>query len=698
MAINRFSQRKIYNTFNPLSIEELALLPGAKQQQHDQSLAAAQQQKLAIMAQAKDKDAATDLMNQMDSDIGDFTNNLMSRGVGPGTVRNFMDLKGKRDALLGPNGDATRIQNNYNAAQAYQKNLDEQRELWQSSGGEKGISSEDYNKAMQLSNQRYKGYKEGSFVGYQPTGTVNKTAIAQEYAQKLDKNVFEREGWEYDETMGSWRKDGFRTETPPPGYVAAIQAAVLADPRVQSKMQEEFTFLTELEGNMPQDSESGSYIVDGQYFNPNNKADAAQYKINSDINKAIFPAIGIAESGTKDIRTMDFPGTGSGGGSDSYNKNGLQVVKDPAGTNQLYAALDLEGIKGQIETWESEGETAKASAGKDYIRDARSKFDKTDGLKLVNKLPDLDKDTRTAFDGMQHAINENSETSTNGLLEWAVSKLGGSGSEDIPAMLKQKGYTDDQIGQYHEHLKKYGDAEREYQDKFNKYLENGEFIEGDAYKIRTKDEGARKQLSEHIKNSVDRAAGYSIPGLSEDKQVDMFDKIKHSDKINFESVISRGEHGLPSLMISFIDPTSDNKKIIRTEIALSEVASRGLSNSTEDLIDYIFDPRQSPDINKQIKNEIRFNTTTIGDGKNLIGTSPMYDGLRGKMESVEVHRNENGSFEIVATAKDGTVETIKDYPTKESALQDLEDESIKGITARDQGIIQTATEASKKKK
>ena len=137
MAINRFSQRKIYNTFNPLSIEELALLPGAKQQQHDQSLAAAQQQKLAIMAQAKDKDAATDLMNQMDSDIGDFTNNLMSRGVGPGTLRNFMDLKGKRDALLGPNGDATRIQNNYNAAQAYQKNLDEQRELWQSSGGEK---------------------------------------------------------------------------------------------------------------------------------------------------------------------------------------------------------------------------------------------------------------------------------------------------------------------------------------------------------------------------------------------------------------------------------------------------------------------------------------------------------------------------------------------------------------------------------
>lgn len=124
MATNRYtnlSQAK----FNPMSFQELSVLPFSQRQKHD--AASAQAEQAAIIESQRmgaDEEVVSGAINNYQSKVDDYINRLDSEGFSNTTKSDIKDLVRERKDLMSPTGIVGRKQAQYDRYAANMKQLD----------------------------------------------------------------------------------------------------------------------------------------------------------------------------------------------------------------------------------------------------------------------------------------------------------------------------------------------------------------------------------------------------------------------------------------------------------------------------------------------------------------------------------------------------------------------------------------------
>ena len=628
MAINRFTQRKIYNTFNPLSIQELSILPGAKQAQHDQAMANAEAQKLAIQSMAKDSADAQRLTKQMDADVSSFTSNLMEKGVSPNTTRDLMALKSKREGVL---NDKARIEGNLAAFTQYEKELKDR--------FTKGnINRREYERALKSSLANYRGYKEGNFSGYTPTDYVNVGKLSREIGAQVKKEVMTRGGWaptgETNEAGESiWVKNGETTTLTPKGTDDMIQQAILSDPRIQEMIKDEVFFDQSL--NFNEDAESGSIIYDGQYYNPEKALEASAIKAQNNILSQAQQGIGIAYSGQGIKNTQDIKFVNSGVNK-GFNKNNVGLNEDIGGSTQKYSGMttsDLHNKSIEYSKGVNPGDLAEAQNIKNYLTNARAQYNETADGKAIKEFYKNNNFTMTEKE-LQKATSQ-------------VPKLFG-GRNLIPSKELASKYNKKQLEEIEKYAKAYSEG-IDGSNGFNDFLESGQVSSGKSFKINAFDDKSRSNLNNTVKSNLD-SNNFEIVGAEAGTPTeDIMNEIVNSGNFNVRSLNTSGV-GKPTLTVSYTDSEGEPQT---NNIVLKGLRTGNIPNSVENIIDYL--TVDDPDLNREFKSEIQYSEVPVGDDMNLTENADLFPNLGISYNKVTLSRLPDGRYKIYAEDKNGKV-------------------------------------------
>ena len=116
-------------SFKPLSLQEIMMIPLAKQKQHDEAQSAANEY-AALQASSleQDREAVTERLESLRGDANKITATLLDRGVDRNTMAQLNELKRKKEKEFGQQGFIGAAQANYNTASAFVKDLAEKKE------------------------------------------------------------------------------------------------------------------------------------------------------------------------------------------------------------------------------------------------------------------------------------------------------------------------------------------------------------------------------------------------------------------------------------------------------------------------------------------------------------------------------------------------------------------------------------------
>ena len=124
MSINRYSNLS-QAKFNPMSFQELSVLPFAQRQKHDAASAQAEQAGIIeSQRMAADEEAVSSAINAYQAKTDDYINRLDSEGFSNTTKSDIRDLVRERKDLMSPTGIVGRKQAQYDRYVANMKQLD----------------------------------------------------------------------------------------------------------------------------------------------------------------------------------------------------------------------------------------------------------------------------------------------------------------------------------------------------------------------------------------------------------------------------------------------------------------------------------------------------------------------------------------------------------------------------------------------
>ena len=126
-VVNRFSQRQKYATFNPMSMQELMVVPQFRQQQHDQAVAQAEALKTQENVLGVDQEQFDMQAGEINKGISTIVDDLSEKGLQTNTLANVRSLKNKRDTFLGAEGFGGKAMSNYALYQKALEDIDEMR-------------------------------------------------------------------------------------------------------------------------------------------------------------------------------------------------------------------------------------------------------------------------------------------------------------------------------------------------------------------------------------------------------------------------------------------------------------------------------------------------------------------------------------------------------------------------------------------
>lgn len=642
MSVNRFARRQVYDQFNPLSIQELSMVPLVKQQQHDAQMAAALQQKAAANALLKDQEDADNLIADVDNRINSFTGDLMNKGVQRNSTKNLLELKQYRDQLMSPDGALGKINANAAAYQAYYKDQKDRFEKGQ-------ITRDQFERAVQSSMKEYQGYKNGSFQGYTPSKYVDINKKVTDFSEKIKHDVYTREGYRplgIDPTTGKsmWEKNGHTTSDVPPGTDQLILNYIQTDEEIKAQLRDDVHFTKTL--GLYNTDEMGNVVVGDKYYNPENPEGAAEAMANERVMQAARIGYSVASSGKKDIRTKDrqFIGIddGSGGGKGKFNANGVGLGEDP-GTTSQYNNMGLADLDKKIATTTNKAEKSRLTA---YRNKAIEAFKQTpEGKALDNNYKTgkyktsqqkLDEISATAKKWQSSSGADMYENNSKNIQEYIASNK---------QFLKDKyNYTDAELNEAMRYSKNQ-DSFIEAQDKF---ISEGIVAESKRYVINTFDEDSRNNLNSNFKNSFSDE-NYKIVGQTDDGTIPTILDMKASKDFTVEAINTYGEYAKPTFTVRYTD---DKGKLQIVEVEPVGVRKGKIANSTEHFIDYL--AVEDPDLAAEFKGNIAYHNTAIGQDSNLaqeFEVSPYFN-------NIQVLRSNNGTYKSTITHKDGTIETI----------------------------------------
>lgn len=167
--------------FNPLSLQEIMMVPLARQQAHDQSQA--QMAELAMFDTkrlAKDDEEARRLHADYMGRVNEAEDSLLTKGYSSGIAKNVLDLKRDRQQAMSQDGWHGKMENAYTQDKAledyFKKNKD--------------ITPVDAQKYLDYSRRRYSGYEDG-YKPYYGANTVNGMDIATKFAKEITPQTLE---------------------------------------------------------------------------------------------------------------------------------------------------------------------------------------------------------------------------------------------------------------------------------------------------------------------------------------------------------------------------------------------------------------------------------------------------------------------------------------------------------------------------
>lgn len=415
MAFNRYSQRRIHNQFNPMSMQELMVLPQFKQQQHEMAVATAEALKTQGQVLSKDEEGFNQGASEINKGITNIVDQLSKDGIQSDTFNNILSLKRKKEDFLDPNsGFGGKALSNFALYQKAREDMDQMRKSGK-------YLNKDIENSLARAMKNYEGVETGDVFAYQaPARYVDMQKKVLDVLDKVPINEIETtlglEEMGIDQHTGEkiYRHGSKIIKERSAEHQAMVAKAYLQnDPEVMEYLRDQADFAEQLYST--KEEESGSIIYSDKYYNPDT---FQQQFINEKINN--IAAMGAEATDVYSVK----------------NKIDYKFSKLEEGyLNALNAAREQSAIVG-VETDYSTNtnlgtkeylETIKKGAGNQFKIVVNDKKVKSTDYSPDNWPPGL---SRKEFRQQQEAWGiERSKDGFDYERYWMADKMGGFGSQ-----------------------------------------------------------------------------------------------------------------------------------------------------------------------------------------------------------------------------------------------------------------------------
>lgn len=214
--------------FDPLSLQEIMMVPLGRQRQHEEQQQQAEAMGLFDVNRLSPDDER--IKSQIDDFKGQITglqDELFSSGTSRGLSKKLMELKRKRDTFLSNDGEGGKAQNAFNAFQANMKAIRDN----------KNINEADKQLYIQAALRDYKGLDTG-YSPYYGADSIDIRKRGEEIASKMSpQEITQITGWTKN-SNGTWTNGTTTTKTLPPSAIEnVVRAALLSDRAVTSYIE-----------------------------------------------------------------------------------------------------------------------------------------------------------------------------------------------------------------------------------------------------------------------------------------------------------------------------------------------------------------------------------------------------------------------------------------------------------------------------
>jgi len=636
MAFNRYTQQSVYSQYNPLSLQELSMVPLAKQQKHDAQLSMALQQKAAAQALLKDQAEADRLIGEVDQRINNYTQELMTTGVSNNSLKNLLDLKNYRDNLMSSKGDLGKINANFAAYQSYKTNLDEMLKA-------NKITKTTYDQALASSMQQYQGYQKGSFNGYVPSEYANNQQILADFEKEIKQSKNSIGGWTFTPNYMNtgkdvWVKGTQTTTTTPPGVREAMMARLMSDPRVQANLRDEMYFMETL--GLYQPDENGNYTINQNSYtpeefaqNPELRRQYAQEVLQNKLTSQVIPFDFLAHTGQGKEIDYDIKLPKGDGDGNGYTPPGGDVISDPfTPTHFGGSAKGIEGIQDEIAALRTNADNysqQKANRLEQHLENIEYRFQQTaQGQELKDERDSWINQTTfelginkeqaammaksdvltslTDIFGKKQTVYVDSEGNKYNTRQEFIDKVGKNPTVNETRYTRSglsKLYTGKEFLKFESKAGYLKGNRPDYQDKFNDYVSSGQLLEGRLYSVggnKLKDLNENKEV---LKNVISPSL-YQVQGQEASESSTTINKILGSDIISM-GYVSYGDYDTPYLRILY-KPQGSGPDHVGEEVMLrpKELSNAQLQTSYEQGLSNLFSDR--PEIIRKFKDELQY--------------------------------------------------------------------------------------------
>lgn len=255
--MNRYTQLST-GSFKPLDLQTIMMIPMAKQKQHDEAQASANEY-AALQASSleQDREAVTSKLEGLRGQANEITSTLLDRGVDRSTLAKLNELKRAKEKEFGQQGLIGNAQANYSSASAYVKDLTEKKER------QAGWSPAEAKKWAQAQVQSFKGTDAGegkfsSFSGRELEDYVDNNKWINDNIGKVAADVGEI-GFNKYKTVGdfeqAWRS-GIVEEKTTSKIIKALALQAQYDHKLQASLKQGSAFSPE-----PDPTNIGSFQI-----------------------------------------------------------------------------------------------------------------------------------------------------------------------------------------------------------------------------------------------------------------------------------------------------------------------------------------------------------------------------------------------------------------------------------------------------
>tara|TARA_R110000851_G_scaffold57420_2_gene133767 strand:+ start:16495 stop:18471 length:1977 start_codon:yes stop_codon:yes gene_type:complete len=233
MATNRYTNIST-SQFNPLSLQEIMMVPLGKQKEHDNQQA--QMEELGIFDVNRlesDDPYIKSQVEAMRNKTSSLQDELMSSGTSKNLAKKMMGIKRERDTFLSNDGAGGRANNAYTQ---YHSNVE-------ALNKNKHLTSTQREKGLQTALEQYKASggaeKSGVYNAYQGADNVELEDLAAKRAGEMSaQEISNITGWSQNED-GSWSNGTTTTETLSRDVIQqAVLNSMSNDPKVQAFLQD----------------------------------------------------------------------------------------------------------------------------------------------------------------------------------------------------------------------------------------------------------------------------------------------------------------------------------------------------------------------------------------------------------------------------------------------------------------------------